>query len=202
MQINSYKSLDFIPMFNFYKVEETGDLRYLLKLDDYEQLPEVDTKPLKLIWEQMGYEYKDISTRESRKSEILDDLQREILLLEERYNLIQLCISSLAVEKDDEVVMVLADLKYKINPKRDYSLELNRIKRLSKQLLTSANLKRSELEDMSKATGKKSSIYATIEAVERHRKITIDEKTTPMAKWLVMMYKVIEETSKKAVKNG
>jgi hypothetical protein len=37
-----YKSIEVLPVWNLYKVQKTGDLRYLLILDDYINLPKVN----------------------------------------------------------------------------------------------------------------------------------------------------------------
>jgi len=37
-----YKSIDFLPIYHFFKVIESNDKRYILKLEDYSELPEIE----------------------------------------------------------------------------------------------------------------------------------------------------------------
>jgi hypothetical protein len=57
-KFNYYKSIDYLPIFNFFKIIETDDKRYLIKLDDYELLPdEVDLDVLNKLWIDIQDEY-------------------------------------------------------------------------------------------------------------------------------------------------
>ena len=48
-----YKSLDFLPIWNFNKVQETNDLRYLYILKDYSDLPTSNNEDLASIFESL-----------------------------------------------------------------------------------------------------------------------------------------------------
>ena len=53
-----YKSIDYVPIFNFFKVIETDDKRFLLKLEDYELLPDVvDLTELNKAWNGIELQY-------------------------------------------------------------------------------------------------------------------------------------------------
>lgn len=53
-----FKSIDFLPIFNFFKVMETGDKRFLLKIEDYESLPEIeDITFLNKVWDEIELQY-------------------------------------------------------------------------------------------------------------------------------------------------
>jgi hypothetical protein len=53
-----YKSIEFLPVQNFFWIIEKQDLRYLLKLKDYEKLPEIQYS-LEEIWEDILNQYYD-----------------------------------------------------------------------------------------------------------------------------------------------
>lgn len=89
-----YKSIDFLPIFNFFKVIETDDLRFLLKIEDYEILPDdADIKELSKAWESISNEY---SKAENSNSSVihfttiksLHKLELEFLMLWDLMNLI------------------------------------------------------------------------------------------------------------------
>ncbi|MDX5586492.1 MAG: hypothetical protein QNK20_16520 [Aureibaculum sp.] len=56
--LQPYRSIETLPIWNFKKVLELGELKYLLKLDDYGNLPEYD-KDLQEVWEAIYYEWLD-----------------------------------------------------------------------------------------------------------------------------------------------
>lgn len=59
-KFNYYHSIDYLPIFNFFKIIELEDKRYLIKLEDYELLPdEVDLNVLNKIWDDIQTEYSE-----------------------------------------------------------------------------------------------------------------------------------------------
>ena len=92
-KFNYYKSIDYLPIFNFFKIIETEDKRYLIKLDDYELLPDkVDLDVLNKLWIDIQTEY---SEAEDNNSSIIQftsakgvcKLELEYLVLWNMYNL-------------------------------------------------------------------------------------------------------------------
>lgn len=47
--MNYYKEFRFIPIYNFYEIYRNKDIRYLLKLDDYSDLPELKENELLIL---------------------------------------------------------------------------------------------------------------------------------------------------------
>ena len=69
-----YRTIEDLPIWNFNKVSETNDVRYLLKLDDYYTLPK------KAPYEELIKIYEDIYTEVFEKfkfNDSLDDKVRE-----------------------------------------------------------------------------------------------------------------------------
>jgi hypothetical protein len=57
-----YKSIDTCPLWNWAKVVKSGDVRYLLRLEDYDELPAVGVEKIKGLsghYEGMHYEILD-----------------------------------------------------------------------------------------------------------------------------------------------
>ncbi|MCK5607624.1 hypothetical protein KAR91_37415, partial [Candidatus Pacearchaeota archaeon] len=48
-------------LWQFKTVIETGELRYLLILDNYDELPEFDMEVLTIVWQEINEEFSDIS---------------------------------------------------------------------------------------------------------------------------------------------
>lgn len=64
-----YKSLDFVTIFSFFMVVSTDDYRYLLKINDYENLPKnVDAKILEAAWNKI---YNSFTDAEDSNSSII-----------------------------------------------------------------------------------------------------------------------------------
>lgn len=86
-----YKSIDFLPLYNFFKVIETKDYRYLLKLKDYETLPETKHE-LESVWLDIQTQYSKADDSNYQiinftQSKGLQKLQVEYLMYWNLYNL-------------------------------------------------------------------------------------------------------------------
>ena len=55
--IKLYRTIKDLPIWNWDQIKSTGDKRYLIKLDDYDELPKVEV-PVEL-WQDLLKEYKD-----------------------------------------------------------------------------------------------------------------------------------------------
>jgi len=67
-------SIDNCPLWNWAKVVNSGDMRYLLRLEDYEQLPEVDEETMKQLsgdYEGMHYEILDAAGIDQDSEELM-----------------------------------------------------------------------------------------------------------------------------------
>lgn len=194
--IKHFKTLDYLPMFNYYKTEETKDLRYLLKIEDYEELPEVEVDYLNEVWNDLVLEVQDITIKLNRKSE---DIFNKASLIDQKtsdYTLIQNLIKFLWHVKEDRHIKTLEELGYKINTKRDWHQELIRIQKRSQILLPKIEELKDELKSISNVSGN-SNIYSEVEAIESHLNRDIDMHKTVMSKWLSMKFKVLKQVNKK-----
>ncbi len=189
-------------MFNYYKVEETGDLRYLYKLDDYEELPESNTDHLATVWDDMRLEVEQIVVDNNPQSANVFDKAQTLAQRKSDYDVIQLLLPRLWDVKNDEYIKALSDLGYKINPKRDYHMEIKRISKQSQLLLTKIKLLELEYNELTKVTGKKSTIYDEISSVERYiNQIgSIDMHKMTMRSWLTLKHRINNEATKKSIK--
>ncbi|MFZ7121792.1 MAG: hypothetical protein ACOWWH_12700 [Eubacteriaceae bacterium] len=198
-QLSIYKSLDFIPMYNYYKANETGDLRYLIKLSDYEELPGVDTTFIEPFYNDMVMQVSQITIDNDRKSRILFDTEKQLAEKSADYDIIQLIIQQLYYDENnkEEFIKELANLGYRINEKRDFHQELIRIIKQSKRLLTDIEGLKSKIELLTKSSGKKQTIWDEVDGISTYIKQDIDIHKTTMKAWLTKKFRVMSEVSKK-----
>lgn len=95
LKYNYYRSIDFLPLFNFFKTIESEDLRYLLKIDDYELMPEVDLKELGEAWININNEYEQTEDSNSTiiqftTAKSIHNMELEYLMLWNIYNLMSI----------------------------------------------------------------------------------------------------------------
>ncbi len=77
-----FKSIEELPIWNFNKVIEKNDLRYLLKLDDYYKLPELKDD-LNNIWETIIDEfYNEFGISEKYRNTLLQEKDMAMMELE------------------------------------------------------------------------------------------------------------------------
>ena len=82
-----YKHIDFLPMFNYVYVNKTGDLRWLLKLENYDELPEINqdlTDELSKLWDEYQFQIIDVFGL-SDVEEITLERQKELTILVNEY---------------------------------------------------------------------------------------------------------------------
>lgn len=198
-QISIYKTLDFCPMFNYYKASETKDYRYLLKLKDYEDLPEYN-EDLQPYFESLRDDVTEFTVKNNNRSNVVfDQVKRRDILISD-YQLIQSLISYLWYNKDDEKIKMLAECGYKINTKRDYHQELKRIQKRSQILTGRIKYMSDEIEALT--SGKTSDMYTEKENVSNYRGRDVDIHKTSMMEWLTMKNKVQNEIAQKKLKHG
>jgi len=190
---NPYSSVDYLPMFNYYKIVDTGDLRYLLRLDNYEHLPNVDVASLLPVWNELQFDIMDLHTELHPKNQIIfDKLFR-----------IQSCLFLLSLDNNEKTTKELVELGYKINKDRDFSSELDRIKRVSRGIITKYSIMEGELSELTK-TGKKVDIVAVKQSIEEYYNMStpIDMHTYSMKEWIHKQYGAINKTAKQNMQNG
>jgi len=190
-------------MFNYDRIQATGDLRYLYKLKDFESLPDVNIDGLQEHWDNIQFEVKDINEKLNRKQAIIYDKAKKAD--EKHYKLvwIQQTLHYLARVKDPEIIKMLAKEGYKIDEKKDYNNELDRIFKRSRGLITMRDLIIVELDSLTH-NGKAVDIIETKQAIEEfyNMSVPIDMYTFSQKEWLFKLHKTIEKTNKQALKDG
>jgi len=207
VEYKHYKSIDFITLYCYSEAERTGDFRYLLKFDDYEELPDIDTTYLSSVWDELKLGKQEIELKLSRRNKNLFTDQVYIFDLQKKLTRVHSLVALLGLKdyhKDEHYLKELSKEGYRLNPKKDYFDELVRIKKQSMNIQTKISLKHEEM--MSKLgpvkEGEEVSIYKTIESIEDYTKKDIDIHKITMRKWLEKLHRVNEEITRKSMKNG
>jgi len=207
IEYKHYKSIDFITLFCYNKVDTTGDLRYLFKLEDYEELPDIDTAYLSSVWDDMKLEKQELELKLSRRNKNLFTDQVYIFNMQKKLMRIHALVALLGLEeyyKNEHYINELSKEGYRLNPNKNYFDELVRVKKQSMNIQTKIAIKHSEM--MSKLGTNKDneevSIYKTIESIEDYTKKDIDIHKITMRKWIEKLHKVNEEVTRKSMKNG
>src|SRR6056297_3173200 len=113
-----YTTIDFLPLFNFFKILETNDLRYLLKLKDYETLPNIHFE-LNKEWNDIQSQYEQADNSNNSiitftQSKSLQKLHNEYLVL---WNLNNLLLIAPEHEKTKEMLNYVGIKSNKVEKK-------------------------------------------------------------------------------------
>jgi hypothetical protein len=130
LNYNLYQSIDFLPIWNFKKIESTGDFRYLIKDIDYEKLP--DVKIDEIIWDRIIDEYSMASN-----PDMVSDFKNSFISLvakKREYLFIFGSIKLLCIEKKPDLIEKIRELGYRFDDSTDEKY-YNSIVDLSRQLI-------------------------------------------------------------------
>jgi len=176
-----YKSIDFLPLFNFFKVIETGDYRYLLKLKDYEILPKTK-HDLKLVW-------LDIQTQYSKA----DDSNYQIINFTQSKSMQKLQIDFLMIWNLYNLMVVAPDNKETLKLKKLAGLENESLKGIEKKLKGLRNKIEIKKKDLEKEESKPIDYCEIIDQIEDIKGRAIDPFKTTVRQYIAI---------RKNIKNG
>jgi len=176
-----YKSIDFLPLFNFFKVIETGDYRYLLKLKDYEILPKTK-HDLKLVW-------LDIQAQYSKA----DDSNYQIINFTQSKSMQKLQIDFLMIWNLYNLMVVAPDKKETLKLKKLAGLENESLKGIEKKLKGLRNKIEIKKKDLEKEESKPIDYCEIIDQIEDIKGRAIDPFKTTVRQYIAI---------RKNIKNG
>ena len=176
-----YKSIDFLPLFNFFKVIETSDYRYLLKLKDYEILPKTK-HDLKLVW-------LDIQTQYSKA----DDSNYQIINFTQSKSMQKLQIDFLMIWNLYNLMVVAPDNKETLKLKKLAGLENESLKGIEKKLKGLRNKIEIKKKDLEKEESKPIDYCEIIDQIEDIKGRAIDPFKTTVRQYIAI---------RKNIKNG
>jgi hypothetical protein len=176
-----YSSIDFLPLFNFFKVIETNDYRYLLKLHDYEILPKTELN-LQQVWTEIQTQYAKADDSNFQiinftQAKSLQKMELEYLMFWNIYNL-------MAVAPEHKETKRL--LKYA-------GLENETFKTIEKKLKALKNRIELRKKDFDKKETKSVDFWRIIDEIEDLKGRSIDIMKTTVRQYIAI---------RKNIKNG
>lgn len=176
-----YLSIDFLPLFNFFKVIETGDHRYLLKLKDYEILPNTSID-LKKVWIDIQFQYSKADDSNHQiinftESKSLQRMQIEFLMLWNLYNL----------------MVVAPEHKETLKLKKYANLENENLKTIEKRIKALKNRIEIKKKDYETKDTKPIDFWRIIDEIEDLKGRSIDVMKTTVRQYIAI---------RKNIKNG
>ena len=198
-----YRSIDFLPIGCFNKASETGDLRYLLKLKDYEELPEYNTEGLQEVWEDIREEYIEHSVMQNKKAESILELEHSIFVLKARYSYLNTLIylTSIDVEGREKHLKELKSkgiiIEYK--DEEDFKKKLELESKKTGTIITKIKTKQKELERLTKKD--KSVVFEDmLDILEQYKGYNINIWKLSVKRWLSLLKNF--EKHNKRIKDG
>lgn len=184
-----FKSIDFLPIYNYFKVAD-GNFRYLIKGIDYEEECNVSVDVFDIwqsIEEQFAKAMDDVSVKEFRIEYF------EILRLKHKISVITNCIYLLMQKHDDEIASILKGYKLRYNKDnrsetlRQIQGELKNYERKVATYYADKKEKKQEIEQ------EKESLYDYISKIESYKQISINPHKLTTAHFIAYI---------KEIKNG
>lgn len=171
-----YKSIDFCPCWNYGMVLETGDIRYILKLEDYEDLPlDINAEELAKAWQSINNEFGQAHNDNSHviytvKYQSFVNLQWELFKLEMLRDLNKVAPNSKETKEA---------FKYcKVSP--------SSVHKKIAQVEVKLQLKKKELEEEQEETGQKVDFFTIIDDISNIKGYPINPHTTTLRQFLTI----------------
>lgn len=204
-----FKSCSTLPVKNFFQIIETDDLRYLTKKFDIEnsklKLSNDDIAILSSIWEEIYFEYCEITSNHKLKS----ILKKQCLIQEWEtiYYVVTECINIFDVygtKESLDLINRLNDKKYQINLNKPLGIQLNKLDNKMKGLKNKIKIFKIKLVNSVKEDKEevKNNLERDALYLERNLdlKRAIDISKTPIKTW-VQMIELSKEKAKEYGKN-
>jgi len=183
-----YTSIDFCPVWNFFKALD--DSRYILILKDYNKLPKYH--PTK-EFNELLVQYQEAMN--DGHAFALNQLYRNTLDIRKKYFILSNSFTVLCYKKDENVLKIIRDLGYEFNPEtwKESLISLGRnVQGLGKKL----QLKTVELQSKLQKETKKVDIYQVLNNLEQYKGMKLD-----LMRLSVKEFCVISKAYEKWIKN-
>lgn len=202
--MNYYHSIDTVPIWNFSKWQSNEDVRYFLKVEDYEELPEITDKEATQLTStaiEIYFEANEFELKMSTRNNYVFTLTKRLALVTAEHDIINNILQLLELTgPEPESEKLLNQVGYSIREGKDFYDEIKRIFNQNQNKKVKINELRSELEALTKKTGESESIESIQIALEKHNNRAIDLHTTTLKKWLILKNNLIKDIEKQQLK--
>ena len=196
----AYKSIDFLPVWNFYQVLETNELRYLLRLPNYELLPKIHFT-LFVEWDAIMKQYFELDFGVKYLKWIT--YRRGIIEIKNKIIYITNSIVVLSVVRNAELIEGIRSLGIPFDDSTEenyYESVLNLSSQLKgyKKFL---QIKQREFENEFSQGGKKSDIYTIVHCLEQFKGFPINIESVTVRKFLTYQKEYYKAASQAKLQN-
>lgn len=147
-----YNNIDTLPLYNYKKIIEEGEKRYLLKLPDYTELPNVKENEIQALWEAIQNQLIDTFGISEKYKELLR-LENQILRIKLK-----------AAIEEDRSLLTIAEVK-EIQLKKNIQAQEKTIS--IDDMIIAIELKLKVSIDEQKTTVKK--FYKYLQLISKHK---------------------------------
>lgn len=207
MKVFNFK---YCPIFNFF--ESAEDERFLLILDDYFELPEVDEEKLKRLKDLRTELYNQYQQHDNSDNDLFNISKGLVRLQHEQQFIINalfcLTYKYTGVEVDfDWIEKTLKSLDYelKYNDENSFYIELERLKKKALSKSNQIRRKHKEFEKLKKEPEKKYNYLSVILMIERIANIRLDIYKDTITKFILAketMISILKEREKQQLKSA
>ena len=182
-----YSTTDYLPVRNFYMRVKTGDLRWILKLEDYEHLPDYSLD-LNKAWEKIWNEFIEISN--NRDYQIYFQTLRKYIKVLDRYEILKAEIFTLYFRFKKEYADDLEEegILLNMDTRESYIESLDTAGNRIENLNTKIQILTKELEAKSKTD--KTNFEDLVYSVEVYQGFPIDIDKLSIRKFVLMLNKI------------
>jgi hypothetical protein len=156
--MKAYRKIEDLPAWNYIEMNKNKDIRYLLKLNDYDTLPDlkkwrigakITENELNEISENIGIQVAQFEIDNSKLSRLILEKSKSIMMRVMRLEETKHILNYLALEGyDDFMIKQLAIKGYKINQNEGLFSELTRISKALKNETIKINHEKEELNQL------------------------------------------------------
>lgn len=181
-----YVSLEFLPIWNFNKIEQTKDFRYLIKGIDYEHIPEIYLE-LSTIWNKLYSEY--VEQLMGTEFRIYSNQFMQLLLLKYKNLLLTDAISVLSIKHDADIIKLIKDAGYQFNENSsdDYYNSIIDLQRQLTGLRKTIDIKEFDLQKKNQPKTDKPELEDILIILSRFNHRKIDSKTTSVDEYIRLL---------------
>ncbi len=194
--LSYFKSIDTLPIWNYTKIIESEDLRYLVRSEEYDfEFTESDIELS--IWETISKQYVE-ATSHRVTNKRFSMLNRNILELTIKRDIIENLCFILSIEFENEKAKeILANLGYKPNSVED----LEGIFKRSRNMNTLIREKQAQLENEFGKAPINTSFEAIIDRISDYKHRELDPRKISVKRWIAIEDNYIEQINKQNASN-
>lgn len=194
--MNYYKSIDTLPIWNYSKIVEKDDLRFLIRSEEYD-FDYTPTKEEEFIWDQISKQYIE-ATSHRTENKRYSMLLRNVLELTIKRDVIEnLCFILNIDITNEKALELLSNMGYKVKDKKDIDAVLKR----SKNLNTQIREKQLEIEREFGKQPLNTSFEAVVDKISDAKHRELDPKKISVKSWIAIEDNYIEQIKKQNAAN-